>query len=477
VVKRSRRRGGLHRWTGRTIGTPLRRFSLLPGSLLARTFLLLATLLTASVLAWSGIYAWLERVPRAQQAAQIIISVINLTRASLVSADPQRRVELLTELSMREGLRIYPDGDIPGFDPIQGDHSLAFIEQELQKRLDPRTRIVVSRGIQTGLFVSFSIADAEGSDDYWLMLPRNRIERPLALEVIGWGTAALLLALGGAYLIVRRVTLPLSAMKRAARAIGRGERPAPLAECGAEELAEVAHAFNQMADDLARMEDERALILAGISHDLRTPLTRLRLDMEMAGLDPATVRDMSADIDDMDKIIGQFLDFARITTGEDPVEGDLASLVLDAAQAYARHGSPVSTTHIDPLPAMRFRPLAIRRCLNNLIDNALRHAGEDKPVELSCMVVGQEARIDVSDRGPGIPPDQIERLKRPFTRLDNSRTGQSGAGLGLAIVERTLRAHGGRFELLPRDGGGLVARLLLPVTTAAHGAKDKNPPQ
>ena len=117
--------------------------------------------------------------------------------------------------------------------------------------------------------------------------------------------------------------------------------------------------------------------------------------------------------------------------------------------------------------------LAIRRCLNNLVDNALRHAGEDKPVELSCVMTGQEACIDVSDRGPGIPPEQIERLKRPFTRLDNSRTGQSGAGLGLAIVERTLRAHGGRFELLARDGGGLIARLRLPISTPAATLRDK----
>lgn len=477
MVRRPRRRGSLYRWTGQTLGVPLRRFPLLPRSLLARTFLLLAALLTASVLAWSGIYAWLEQIPRAQQAAQIIISVINLTRASLVSADPQRRLELLTELSMREGLRIYPDGDIPDFEPIEGDRALVPIEQELRKRLDPRTRIVVSRGLQSGLFVSFSIADNEGVDDYWLMLPRNRIERPLALELIGWGTAALLLALGGAYLIVRRVTLPLSAMKRAARAIGRGERPAPLPERGAEELAEVAHAFNQMADDLARIEDERALILAGISHDLRTPLTRLRLDMEMAGLDPATVRGMSADIDDMDKIIGQFLDFARITTGEDPVTGDLASLVLEAAQSYTRHGFPVSATRIEPVPAMRFRPLAIRRCINNLVDNALRHAGEDKPVELSCVVIDNEARIDISDRGPGIPPEQTDRLKRPFTRLDNSRAGQSGAGLGLAIVERTLRAHGGRFDLVAREGGGLTARLWLPTRPGVVATRDKTPPQ
>lgn len=471
MVKRARRRGSLARRSGRNLSRPLRRFTLLPRSLLARTFLLLAGLLTASVLAWSGIYSWLEQGPRAQQAAQIVISVINLTRASLVSADPQRRLELLTELSMREGLRIYPDGDIPDFQPVKGDGTLLAIEQELRKRLDPRTRIVVSKGLQSGLFVSFSIADEEGVDDYWLMLPRNRIERPLALEVIGWGTAALLLALGGAYLIVQRVTRPLAAMKRAARAIGRGERPAPLAECGAEELAEVAHAFNQMADDIARNEDERALILAGISHDLRTPLTRLRLDMEMAGLDPETVRDMSADIDDMDKIIGQFLDFARVTTGEEPIDGDLASLVLEAAQAYARHDKAVSIGHIDPLPAMRFRPLAIRRCLNNLIDNALRHAGDDQPIELNCSLDGNEVRIDVSDRGPGIPPEQVERLKRPFTRLDNARTGQSGAGLGLAIVERTMRAHGGRFDLLPREGGGLIARLTLPVTANAASAK------
>ena len=131
MVKRGRRRGSIARLTGQALRAPLRRFPLLPRTLLARTFLLLAGLLTASVLAWSGIYAWLERAPRAQQAAQIIISVINLTRASLVSADPQRRVELLTDLSMREGLRIYLDGDIPGFDPIPGDRSLAAIEDEL----------------------------------------------------------------------------------------------------------------------------------------------------------------------------------------------------------------------------------------------------------------------------------------------------------------------------------------------------------
>ncbi|WP_051079164.1 ATP-binding protein [Methyloversatilis thermotolerans] len=471
MVKRGRRPGSLSRWTGLTISRPFRRFTLLPRSLLARTFLLLAGLLTASVFAWSAIYSWLEQIPRAQQAAQLIISVINLTRASLVSADPQRRLALLTELSMREGLRIYPDGDIPGFEPIPPDPLLRAIESELRQRFDARTRIVVSKGLQSGVFVSFSIADDEGIDDYWLMLPRSRFERPLALELIGWGGAALLLALGGAYLIVQRVTRPLAAMKRAARAIGRGERPAPLPEQGVEELAEVAHAFNQMAEDISRNEDERALILAGISHDLRTPLTRLRLDMELAGLDPDTVAAMSADIDDMDKIIGQFLDFARIATGEDAVDGDIGVLVLEAAQAYVRHDKPVRVVHIDPLPAISFRPLALRRCLNNLIDNALRHAGETRPIDIECRVADEAIQIDVADRGPGIPPDQVERLKRPFTRLENARTGQSGAGLGLAIIERTMRAHGGRFDLLARDGGGLVARLRLPIPAQRSGAR------
>lgn len=434
-----------------------------PSSLLARTFLLLAALMIASLLAWSAIYAWFERGPRASQAAQIIISVINLTRTALVTAEPYRRRELLNELSRREGLRIYPAEETDHVEALAPTSLFKLIETELQQRLDTRTVLAQNVDGRRGLFVRFSISDDEGRDEYWLMIPRERIERSLAQEWTWWGIAALLLALGGAFLIVRRVTRPLKALTLAARAIGKGERPAPLSENGPEELATVAHAFNQMARDIAQIETDRALILAGISHDLRTPLTRLRLGVELADIDEPSREGMNADIEDIDKVIGQFLDFARETAGEPPAETDIPGLLAEVVGNYSRRGLPVQLRHCDPLPAMVVRPVAIRRSVKNLIDNALRYAGQTLPVEVNLLRVGRYVDIEVLDRGPGIPPDQVERLKRPFARLETARSDAGGAGLGLAIVDRVMRAHGGTLELALREGGGLVATLRLPL--------------
>ena len=222
-------------------------------------------------------------------------------------------------------------------------------------------------------------------------------------------------------------------------------------------MRDVSVAFNRMAGDLAAMERERAMVLAGISHDLRTPLARLRLAAEMSGADKDTVAAIATDVEEMDKVIGQVLDFAR---GEDEPrsERDLAGLVRDIADSYQRRGFDVVAAEVAAAD-VAFSPKNVRRAVANLIDNALRYAGSR--IEISLKPHGNQALIDVMDRGPGVPADQAERLKRPFTRLDESRTGSGGAGLGLAIVERVARAHGGRLELLPRDGGGLLARFTL----------------
>jgi two-component system osmolarity sensor histidine kinase EnvZ len=166
---------------------------------------------------------------------------------------------------------------------------------------------------------------------------------------------------------------------------------------------------------------------------------------------------MSADVEEIDKVIGQFLDFAR---GDDEprAEGDLGALLAEIAESYRRRGIEVSVRGPAPL-RVRFSPMALRRAVANLVDNALRHAGS--PVEIAARRDGNRVLVEVMDRGPGVPPEQAERLKRPFTRLDEARSGPGGAGLGLAIVERVARGHGGRLELLPREGGGLLARLTL----------------
>jgi two-component system, OmpR family, osmolarity sensor histidine kinase EnvZ len=171
---------------------------------------------------------------------------------------------------------------------------------------------------------------------------------------------------------------------------------------------------------------------------------------------------MVADIEEMDRSIGQFLDFARADAGE-PIEAtDLAALLDELAGQYQRRGASVILSPGTPLVALPVRPKAIRRAITNLVDNALRHAGADHPVELALSTSASIIVIDVRDRGPGIPAPDAERLKLPFTRLEAARTDAVGTGLGLAIVDRIARGHGGGLDLMPREGGGLIARISLP---------------
>jgi two-component system osmolarity sensor histidine kinase EnvZ len=384
-----------------------------------------------------------------------VASVVNLTRAALIAARPDLRRELLLELAESEGIRVYPaelGESLVG--PPTDEPLLRVLADELRRQLGGDTRIAFEREGLPAFWVSFRIAE----DEYWMMLPRGRIERQLALQWLGWAAAALALALAGAFLIVLHLRRPLTALARAAAEIGRGKVPPPLAESGPAEIKTVSRAFNQMAADLARLEDDRALILAGVSHDLRTPLARLRLGLEMAGTDRELQSGMAADIDEMDRIIGQFLDFARIAGGEPTAPTDLAALARDAARRYRELGHAVHE-ELPPALVLDVRPLAVRRLIANLLDNAFRYASGD--VRLRVAAAGGGAVIEVLDRGPGIPPEEAERLRQPFTRLESARSGKGGSGLGLAIVDRIARMHGGTLELEPRPGGGLVARVVL----------------
>ncbi len=431
----------------------------LPKTLLWRTFLLIAALMLLSVLAWFQIFTTYERDPRARQLSQLIVSVVNLTRTALVAARPDARNDLLRELSDREGIHIYPAEPEDQIAPLPDRPFLNHVRELLRAELGTDTQLTLERESEQGLFVSFTIED----DLYWVALPRERAERHLPVQWLGWGAAALILALIGAWLVMFRVTRPLKALERAAAEIGRGRRPEPVAEAGPEEIRLLARNFNQMNADLARLDEDRALILAGVSHDLRTPLTRLRMGIEMSVADEATQREMVADIEEMDRSIGQFLDFARADGGEPPEAIDLAALLEELADQYRRRGNDVTATTPGVSPRLTLRPKAIRRAIGNLIDNALRHAGADQPIEVALAAAAGKALIEVRDRGPGIPAAEVERLKLPFTRLQAARTGAIGTGLGLAIVDRIARNHGGAFDLLPRAGGGLIARIDLPI--------------
>ena len=442
---------------------------LLPRSLLWRTFLFVALLMMLSVAAWFAIFRSYEREPRARQLAQTLVSVANLTRAALISARPEARRGLLRDLSDREGIHIYPADAADRVEALPDRAFLHRVQELVREQMGPNTRLSLEREGEQALFVNFRIDDSE-EGDYWLALPRERIERVFPLGWLGWGVAALLLSLFGAWLIVFRITRPLKALQEAARKIGAGETPTRLDESGPTELATVAHAFNQMSADLAQIDQDRALILAGISHDLRTPLTRLRMGIEMSA-DEDLREGMTADVEEMDKTIGQFLDFARSEGGEAQQEVDVAALLAELSTQYQRRGFKVEIAKsAAPARALPVRPQALRRAVSNLIDNALRYAGSESVVEVELDSSANEFAIEVRDRGPGIPQEEVERIKRPFARLETARSNTAGAGLGLAIVERIARSHNGRLDLLPRPGGGLIARLVLartPLTAAS----------
>ena len=442
---------------------------LLPRSLLWRTFLFVALLMMLSVAAWFAIFRSYEREPRARQLAQTLVSVANLTRAALISARPEARRGLLRDLSDREGIHIYPADAADRVEALPDRAFLHRVEELVKEQMGPNTRLSLEREGEQALFVNFRIDDSE-EGDYWLALPRERIERVFPLGWLGWGVAALLLSLFGAWLIVFRITRPLKALQEAARKIGAGETPTRLDESGPTELATVAHAFNQMNADLAQIDQDRALILAGISHDLRTPLTRLRMGIEMSA-DEDLREGMTADVEEMDKTIGQFLDFARSEGGEAQQEVDVAALLAELSTQYQRRGFKVEIAKsAAPAHALPVRPQALRRAVSNLIDNALRYAGSESVVEVELDSSANEFAIEVRDRGPGIPQEEVERIKRPFARLETARSNTAGAGLGLAIVERIARSHNGRLDLLPRPAGGLIARLVLartPLTAAS----------
>lgn len=433
--------------------------TLWPQTLLARSVLLIAALLLLAHLAWLQIFRVSAREPRARQVSQQIVSTVNLTRAALVTAEPSKRYGLLGEIAEREGVQVHVAKPGELLAPLPKTGFYEFVEADLRAHLGPATKFTLSRDGVEGIWVSFEI----DGDGFWVLMPESRLAVDESWRWIGWGVLVLLLAVGGAFLIVARINRPLRALTAAAEQMGRGATPAPVDETGPTEIRTLSHAFNQMAADRKKLDDERALLLAGVSHDLRTPLARIRLGVEMLDDkgDAAMRAGIVQDIEDIDAAIGQFLDFARAASSENQTQdGDLNALITSLAARYERSGKHLAV-QTGPVPPLPLRMLAMQRLIGNLIDNALRHGGDQVTVATGC--VESTAFVEVLDRGPGIPPEQAERMLQPFTRMDVARS-TSGTGLGLAIVDRIARMHGGRVRLLQREGGGLRAQIELPIT-------------
>lgn len=238
---------------------------------------LIALLLAIGQFSALKIFDYFEREPRAQAAALQAVTVVNYTRASLLASHENRRIALLSELSGREGVRIYAADLLEIIEPLPEDPFIRLVADKIRENLGEETLVAINHLGVPGLWISFSI----GQDDYWVVIPRFVAERPFPWQWFGWAALVALLSLFGAYLIAARINRPLRFLVKAADRISHGEQPPHLPEEGADEMREVQRTFNEMAEALARLDSERTLLLAGISHDLRTPLARLRLAVEM----------------------------------------------------------------------------------------------------------------------------------------------------------------------------------------------------
>ena len=272
-------------------------------------------------------------------------------------------------------------------------------------------------------------------------------------------TVLMAVLIAALYVAARGITRPLRRLARAAEMIGRGSRSSPLPQSGARELRDAARAFNSMQERLHRYLDSRTAVLAAMSHDLKTPLTRLRLQVETLIEDPAVRDRLSRELDEMEGMVRGALALFRGQDEQEALEPiDVDALVESVRQGFTEMGHDVQVTgHANgPLPA---RPQALKRCLTNLVSNAVKF-GERARIAVSD---GAALSIVVRDDGPGIAPPYLERVFEPFFRLESSRNRDTGGtGLGLSIARDVAQAHGGTLQLRNRPQGGLEAELRLP---------------
>jgi two-component system osmolarity sensor histidine kinase EnvZ len=296
--------------------------------------------------------------------------------------------------------------------------------------------------------------------EYWVRMPIGEYDGSLPISFIIFSGMLLFLSLAGASLLVHQLHRPLKRLAFAAREIGRGDYPGKLKETGPQELVAVTSAFNQMASDVHQLEEDRTLLLAGISHDLRTPITRIRLSVEfMSDQDEELKQGLIADTQDMDDIIDQFIGYVRYGSEEQKESGNINELIEQVVEAASKQHTGLELS-LSPVKALRFKPMAMKRLFSNLIENAFRYGSA--PVVVTSAIKKKQLVVTVRDHGKGIPDLDKTRLFQPFARGDKARGGK-GSGLGLAIVQRIAEMHGGEIGLRNHPDGGLEAIFQMPI--------------
>lgn len=402
---------------------------------------------------------FLLMLPMAQRATSDLAGLMVLSAQTWNELPPETRAAFEQELARSHGLTLSEEPPAGAIPLAWGGPYLRELAVQLAERTDGLANLTGTRD-EKGRWLWARLPG--GGRTLWLGFPRSRIgTQPLATALLTL-TAALVLAGLAAWWLGERTVAPIRRFDAAAAALGRGETPGLLPETGPRELAALARRFNRLVRQVQELLDARTTLLAGLSHDLRTPLARMRLALEMVERrpDPAWIERLDADLEEMNRLIGDVLDLARGLGRDAALPVDLAQLLGDLADRAWETGTEVQVRC--PILHISVPPAALRRLLGNLLTNARRHAGTG-PVEIRVELLADGCKIGILDRGPGIPGDQLETVFNPFHRVDASRDpATGGTGLGLAIVRQLAQANGWRVWLENRPDGGLAAWVQVP---------------
>ncbi|NQZ82302.1 MAG: two-component system sensor histidine kinase EnvZ [Colwellia sp.] len=425
---------------------------ILPRSAFGQTVLLIGVLLLINqVVSYISIAVYILQ-PNSQQINQLLAKQI---RAVFIDVDDPTLRPAMAEAFHREtGIGVYREKKALQLG-LSDAVRYPFRSNEMSALLGGPAEVRISQGDEYLFWIR-----PPQAPNWWVKIPLLGLEEenfsPLVVVLIILGV----LSVAGGWLFVRQLNRPLKSLQRAAEDVGRGDFPEPLLERGTTEIVAVTQAFNHMSKGIMQLEDDRNLLMAGISHDLRTPLTRIRLATEMMSAQDEFLKEgIESDIDDMNNIIDQFIDYIRHDSKDKAEFDDLNVLLQEVLQTETPADRNIAYTS-EPMPEIPLKYVAMKRVAANLIQNALRYSDGD--ISVNSGVDKNVAFFTINDRGPGIPEADMERLFQPFTQGDKARGGE-GSGLGLAIIKRIVDSHGGRVILSNRSEGGLQAKVLLPI--------------
>ena len=417
---------------------------------LALAFILMELMVT-------GLSAFWVVLPLARRSANDLAGLMVLSAQTWAELPPQTRPAFEKELLASHALALRADLPGPGRDEWHPPY-FYLLEDALAQRTGIKHHLS-SESLDTGTWYWAEVPTGNGH--LVVGLSATRIDSQPVTALAMALLVGLLFAMAVALWLARRLTEPLARLEAASALIGQGGSPSLLPETGPRELVSLSRRFNAMAQQVSDLLSARTTLLAGVSHDLRTPLARMRLALEMLkdAPNPTLIERMERDIEQMNRLIGNVLDLARGLQHEKPVSTNIPDFLHKIAADFSTPASPVTVTC--PPGTWPAAQTALQRAIGNLLQNAQRYA-PGLPVELVARFENKHCHIGVLDHGPGIAPEQREAMFQPFHRLDASRSPVTGgSGLGLAIVRELARANGWQVELKANPGGGLQAWIAL----------------